>query len=396
MALRCDLILVTWNKLAYTKPCVESLLQHTSDDDRLIIVDNGSAEDTITFLDDLAQRHPKKVLVIEQASNLGWCKAVNAGVRQSEASYVCLLNNDLVVTAGWLDRMIAVAERDLRIGLVNPTYNRRGESWAAFAQRAQGRALNGAAYLEVNECNGACLLIRREVIERLGGLDEVYGLGGMDDSDYSRSVQVAGFRCARAKDAYVFHWENVTYNTVPDYWTTLRRRNEEIFQACWGSRKQIVVVMDPSPAGQWRRLLEQCLALARLGVRIHLVGLVPAASGLTDQRTRWEQGMVEHNNVKWQVHSAGVVGWLDDMRLGGMMLGVAMKALGRRSKTSSHTIQAFIGPSPSARRWLRMLQGVHGTAVYACFEDAPFLQQELKWARAIDQAPWQHGAAAVS
>ena len=191
MSKTADLILVTWNQLAYTRRCVESLLQHTAVPFRLLVVDNGSQADTIAYLDALQRDHPDRVLCLKQPENLGWVRGVNTGLRTATAPYVCLLNNDLILLPGWLERMLAVAESDPAIGLVNPTYNIKGESLDSFTRRIQSGEAEGrpSAYLEVGECNGACLLIRRRVLDTIGGLDEIYGTDGMDDSDFSRRAR---------------------------------------------------------------------------------------------------------------------------------------------------------------------------------------------------------------
>lgn len=391
----CDLLLVTWNKLEYTKPCVESILQHTTGPYRLIIVDNGSESDTIAFLDEMARLHPEKVVVRKQQENLGWCKAVNVGLRYSQAPYACMLNNDLIATPGWLEQMIAVAETDPLIGLVNPTYNQRGESLEAFQQRARDSAGDSPRYLEVNECNGACLLVKRCVVEAIGGLDEAYGSGGMDDSDYSRSAEVAGFRCARATQAFMFHWENVTYNSIPKYWSTTRRQNEAIFKERWGERTQLAVILNEHDDVSCQRILQQCLTLARLGLRLHIVGLVPRKSRLGTSAARWQAGIVEHNNLKWAVRTRWGSSFVSTLCLTWLIVMAAFRALGRRNKDSVHRIQVFVAPPGWLAIGLKWLRWLHGAPAYDCFEACPLIQRKLQWARALDSTLWRKDEALV-
>ena len=119
-----------------------------------------------------------------------------------------LLNSDTVVTAGWLDRLLRPALADPRVGLVGPVTNnvtgvqklargglRPAHAWQgldAFAARhAAEHAGTSAPALWIV---GFCLLIRREVVERLGGLDEIFGQGNYEDTDYCLRAFLAGFR----------------------------------------------------------------------------------------------------------------------------------------------------------------------------------------------------------
>lgn len=381
----CDLILVTWNHLPYTKQCVESILRSTSLPYRLIIVDNGSAQETLTFLDELEAHQTGRVVTVRNQQNLGWVRAVNEGLRHSQAPYVCLLNNDLIVTSGWLESMIAVAEADPFIGLVNPTYNRCGESFEAFYRSIPPHPLVGARYIELNECNGACFLIRRTVLEAIGTLDEAYGLGGLDDSDYSRRAVVAGFQCARAKDAYVFHWENVTVNSIPRYWSEERRRNERLFASRWGARRQLTMVVAERDEERLTQQLQEGLALGRLGLRIHIWALLPRHSPLHASNGRWQRGLVEHNNLKWTLSTYPHRALLDDLWIGWLSVRAAINGFGRRWKRPMHQIQAFIVPSPRARVWLTVFRWFHGSPIFRDVRSCPIIEREAQWMQPIGQ-----------
>jgi len=296
------------------------------------------------------------------------------------------LNNDLVVTPGWIDSMIAVAEANPKVGLVNPTYNQAAESLGAFLQRARASSPDGTpSYLEVNECNGACLLIRRAVVEAIGGLDEVYGLGGFDDADYSRRAQIRGFCCVRSKRAFVFHWENVTYNSIPDYWSQIRRRNREVFEQRWGSCKQLAMMLTNGDAERLLQQVREGLALGRVGVRLHIVGHVPRELALMSVEGRWRLGIPEHNNLKWQVRVAPSRVMLRAFWGAWASVVLAFKVFGRRWKKPQHRVRAIVAPGKSARVWLRAFQGIHGAPVYASFDACPVVDQEWRWVRSIVQ-----------
>lgn len=385
---RCDLILVTWNKVEYTKPCIESILRCTAGPYRLIIVDNGSTDDTLSLLEAVRREHPDTVEIVKHRENLGWVRGVNAGLKRARAPFVCVLNNDLLVTPGWLDRMLAVAHARPEIGLVNPTYNARGEAFEELAGRAGAVTAGESSYIEVNECNGACLLIKREALEQLGGLDEVYGSGGMDDADYSRRAELAGFRCTRALQAYVYHWENVSCNSVPGYWTSVRQRSEAIFLERWGERAQVMLVLAGNGFEHALRLIRQGLSLGRVGVRVHIVGSAPAQMRLHDAPGRAAVGLVEHNNLKWDVRVRASQDGLARLQDAWVVCMAAARTRARRQKEASHRIQALIAPAPRMAAWLRQLRSVHQTPVYESFAACGAITQQVGWARAVARALW--------
>jgi len=77
------------------------------------------------------------------------------------------------------------------------------------------------------------MLIKREVIKRIGHLDEAYGIGGFDDTDFSRRAHLAGYKCVCAKDAYVYHDWHTSFKEAGNR-EELVRKNEKIFFDKWG------------------------------------------------------------------------------------------------------------------------------------------------------------------
>src|SRR5205807_1759381 len=120
----------------------------------------------------------------------------NQGLTASRGRYLVLLNNDTIVTPSWLDGLIAWSLHDWpQVGLVGPVTNyssppqlvsfdyRTAEQLLAFAaNRRQAFAGQGIA---IQRLAGFCLLLRREVWEKVGGLDERFGLGCYEDEDFA-------------------------------------------------------------------------------------------------------------------------------------------------------------------------------------------------------------------
>ncbi|MBI4227231.1 MAG: glycosyltransferase family 2 protein [Candidatus Omnitrophica bacterium] len=262
----CDIIIPIWNQPARTRRCLESV-RATTQDYRLLLIDNGSEAPTRQLLDDAARADPERMQLIRNAENLGFIKAVNQGLRASAAPYVCLLNNDTVTTPGWLEEMLRVMRQDPSIGLVNPNSNTLGCAPAAATPdgiRACAASLAPArgTTREMAMTVGFCLLIRRSVLNAVGLLDERYGMGNFEDADLSLRAVAAGYRCVQALGAYVYHEEKVSFKQQPR-WEAAFRDNQRLFHQRWGRPLRILWEFhQPGPlpaidAGLFVQLLRQ-------------------------------------------------------------------------------------------------------------------------------------------
>lgn len=265
----CDIVIPVWNQPRLTRECVDSIRRHTAGEcGRLIIVDNASAQETRAYLESLATAGgPVPVTVIRNGENLGFIKAVNQGIRASTAPCVCVLNNDTVVTKGWLREMLAVAASEKDIGIVNPSSNNLGqragpdETIDALAEKL---ARSECPYVELGAAIGFCMLIRREVLDATGLFDEVYGMGNFEDTDLSRRAVQAGFRCVRACRAYVYHRENTSFRKIRTFAEDFER-NREIFEFRWGRPRRIAYILDVQGGPVLKRIFADAVLTARDG-----------------------------------------------------------------------------------------------------------------------------------
>lgn len=243
----CDIVVPIWNQLRHTKECLSSLFKSTSFPFRLIIVDNASDARTAQYLDSVKEKSPEQVSLIRNSENLGWVKAVNQGLFHSDSSYLCVMNNDTVVYPGWLSEMIGAAEKDELTGIVNPLWELpkryRGTREDYFSKIVTQQRGN---FIETDWARGFCLLIKRKVINKVGGLDETFSPGYYDDWDYSARAIKAGFRCVRAKGAFVWHYKSTTYPEVlgTSGADTLFQNKGKIFYKRWGRPLRILLIID--------------------------------------------------------------------------------------------------------------------------------------------------------
>ena len=233
-----SIVIVTHNQLRHTKKCVNSIRRHTNARYELIFVDNGSNEETVAYLESLTD-----VTLIKNADNRGFPAAANQGLAAARGEYLLLLNNDTLVTDGWLGRLQQPMRQDPQIGLVGPLSNRvSGEQQipvdykqtsglARFAARLAEE--NAGQRTETDRLVGFCLLTRRAVVDRIGDLDERFGIGNFEDDDFCRRALNAGFRAVIARDAFVHHVGSATFRATKVNFRKLLKDNRRKFQEKW-------------------------------------------------------------------------------------------------------------------------------------------------------------------
>lgn len=255
----CDIVIPVYNQLEYTRACLESIKKYTHYPYRLIVIDNGSNRETRDYLKELSRDESLKVLLIRNETNLGYVKAINQGLRISNADYVCLLNNDTKVGKNWLEELIKVAKSDKKIGIVNPGGSPRS---------LRRKDLEGE-WIEIGFAIGFCMLIKKEVIEKIGLLDEAYEIGFWEDIDYCRRAKNAGYICVAAKAAYVYHHSHSTFNLFQkNKVNELFEKNKNIFYSKWGRLLRIAFVISEKEISE--KLTNDMLNFAREGHIVYL------------------------------------------------------------------------------------------------------------------------------
>ncbi|MFN3420248.1 MAG: glycosyltransferase [Armatimonadota bacterium] len=213
-----SIIVLNWNNLPYLRRCVESLFAHTRPPFELIIVDNGSTDGSRRYLNELVRKH-RNVKVVLNERNIGAPAGRNCGLAVADGDFLVFLDSDTVVTEGWLERLLRWMEIDPTIGMVGPCSNfasgqqisvnyRNLKEMHQFAQEWCKRNI-GTGY-EMPALISFCVLMRRSVIDAIGGMDARFGLMMNEDIDHYLRARVAGFRCWLALDAFVHHYGNRT------------------------------------------------------------------------------------------------------------------------------------------------------------------------------------------
>ena len=244
--MRASIVVLTYNQLKEgTAPCVESLFLFTPKQDfELILVDNASSDGTPGYLRSLQKEHDN-VKVILNDENKGYAAGNNDGMRMAEGECLVLLNNDTLVTPGWLDALLGPLERDRTIGMICPVTNSAGneqmiilpslneENYVEVAGRYTSR--NKGHLFDTEKLGFYCVAFRREVLEKVGPLDENFGIGMFEDDDYCLRVRRAGHRLVINEGCFIYHKGSLSFKRlVGKEYQELFERNREYYQSKHG------------------------------------------------------------------------------------------------------------------------------------------------------------------
>lgn len=243
-----SIVILTYNNLDYTKQCLDSISTKTAYPNyEVIFVDNASTDGTVEYLQAYAASHPNIRLVLNK-ENRGFSAGNNQGVAASQADYIVFLNNDTLVTHGWLSGLISHL-RDPTIGAVGPVTNSAGNEskigvdysdisdMEEYARRYT-RSRDGQAF-EIRMLALYCMLVRRSVIDEVGLLDERFGVGMYEDDDFSLRIRQKGYRILCAEDVYIHHWGSASFSRLADdHYQRLYLGNRRIFEEKWGTEWQ--------------------------------------------------------------------------------------------------------------------------------------------------------------
>ncbi len=292
--MKTSIVVVTKDQLPYTRLCLDSVRIHTRESYELIVVDNASTDGTHEYLAALAAEteaaraggdaFAPEVKVIFNDLNAGFPKACNQGLRAATGETIALLNNDMIVTPGWLTNLLGCltatgagmvgAMSNMISGLqrVDASYD-SAESLERFA--AEFNRADRGKWRPTVRLGGGGLLLRREVLDQVGDFDESFTPGNFEDDDLSLRVVRAGFALFIAGDTFIHHFGGVTLGRGQDY-ADLLRRNADHFRAKWATDDATVAylrqpVADAIPAGA-RHVLDLRCGAGALGLDLKSKG----------------------------------------------------------------------------------------------------------------------------
>jgi GT2 family glycosyltransferase len=242
---KAAVIIVSYNNLDYLKQCLESIWAKTVYPNfEVLVVDNGSQPEVVEYLLASARNEPR-LKVILNGQNLGFAAANNVGIEAAgQCEYVVLLNNDTVVTRGWLSKLVHYLA-DPSVGMVGPVTNSIGnearinvayqdvsqmdEFAAAYTREHAGESF------EIAVLAMYCVALRKSLLDQLGPLDERFGVGMFEDDDYALRLRRAGYRLLCAEDIFVHHWGGASFKKIEQgEYNRIFEENLRKFEEKWG------------------------------------------------------------------------------------------------------------------------------------------------------------------
>lgn len=228
---KISIVVLVWNNLKVTIPCLLSIMRFTKQPFELIIVDNGSHEPVDKWIKKNLSKYDN-VVYHRNEVNQGFPQGCNDGMALATGEHILLLNNDTVVTPFWLTRQVA-AFVDPKVGLVGPLSINTSRNqnilnflpeqyteapwknikqmlpWTnRFCRQNFGNHKNNSIAVLI----GLCFLIRKEVWQTVGGMDSIYGFGNCEDADYCFRTSRLGYTQFQAQDIFVDHIGSATFS----------------------------------------------------------------------------------------------------------------------------------------------------------------------------------------
>jgi GT2 family glycosyltransferase/glycosyltransferase involved in cell wall biosynthesis len=240
-----SIVVVTYNNLDLTKQCLASLDAYSDYANmEIIVVDNASSDGSQAWLTEWAKEAPNRKLVLNE-DNRGFAAGNNQGLALATGEYLVMLNNDTHVTPGWVRTMVNHMRRNESIGLLGPVTNNIGnearieifyDDMAQMLQRSASYThVHVGQLLPLRTAAFFCVMLRREIFEKIGPLDEAFGRGFFEDDDYCRRIEQAGLSVYCAEDVFIHHHLSASFNKLrSSERQALFEQNKVTYEAKWG------------------------------------------------------------------------------------------------------------------------------------------------------------------
>lgn len=215
-----SIVVPAYNNWKYTLNCLKSIAKNTDGGYEVVVVDDASNDETAEVLSEVKNLH-----LVTNKQNAGFLESCNRGARASKGKYILFLNNDTMVTKGWLPPLLELIKR-ADVGIVGSKLVYPGGT----LQEAGGIIWNDGSgwnygrgddsdkpeynYVrEVDYCSGASLAVKRELFEKIGGFDERFKPGYYEDADLCFAIRNLGYRVMYQPMSVIVHFEGVSCGT---------------------------------------------------------------------------------------------------------------------------------------------------------------------------------------
>lgn len=232
-----SVMVLNYNGQKFLKDCFDSLLACAYPNFEILMIDNNSTENDVDYV---AQNYPQ-VKIIQTHSNSGYSRAYNIAFEKSEAKYFIMLNNDVKVEPDWIEPLVAAAEKDEKIGALQPKIlSMRNKGCFEYAGASGGFMdkygypfLRGRLFFTIEEdkgqyddetevfwTSGAAMFVRAEALKKSGVLDEDF-VHHMEEIDLCWRLHLAGYNLKVIPKSMIFHYDGATikpFSFMKLYW----------------------------------------------------------------------------------------------------------------------------------------------------------------------------------
>lgn len=242
-----SIIIVTTNdQRIHLQNCIDSIYEHTPEPFEIIIIDNASTDDTAQYLKTLTGKIRYRIFT----SNLGFAGGTNQGLKLARGKTMLFLNNDTIVTKDWLKNMLTCLNSNEKFGLVGPVTNyisgeqlietnyTSTEEMHRFAEAFNKS--DPAKWQMTGRLTGFCVLMRREVFDRLGYFDEGFEIGNCEDDDFGFRARMMGLELIIAKDTFIHHVGSVSIKALGERFEEVYSKNLDFYSRKWGDTHSLL------------------------------------------------------------------------------------------------------------------------------------------------------------
>lgn len=227
--INCSFIILVYNQWKLTLQTIDTLIKSLdisiiAKGVEILLINNGSTdpmdEGVFQFIDDnkFTSFH---INYFKLNQNMGYPVGINYGISKAKGKVLIILNNDLIFSQGWLNPLLNILKEKKDIGVAAPylsaasgiqhigynesDINKIHQYAEAFMRNHQGETI------EVNRVIGACMVVKREVIDQVGGNDFWFGPGHYDDDDWCLRIRIAGYKIAIVGNSFIYHMGSASF-----------------------------------------------------------------------------------------------------------------------------------------------------------------------------------------
>jgi len=202
-----SIVIPLYNQLAYTRMCLESIRTTVPEEVEIILINNASSDGTAEYLATL-----NGISVISNTENLGFAGACNQGIRAASGEWIVVMNNDVLLSVGWLEGLLAAARR-WGLDMVSPAI-REGEHNYDIDENARSLTSRMGGVIRRGAVSGICFMSHKKVFDGIGLFDENFRIGQYEDKDLFLRATRAGFNLGSVGSAFLHHFGSVTQKSI--------------------------------------------------------------------------------------------------------------------------------------------------------------------------------------